>query len=168
MSSFESRHRVSVALTLLLAIPGWAHSQVKEEIENRMSTTATGSFEVKLEPQTFEGQPEGSSLARMSIDKTLSGDLQATTRGQMLSAMSGIEGSAGYVAIERVEGTLHGKQGSFVLLHRGVMNRGAPTLSVTVVPDSGTGELEGLSGDFDILIEDGSHRYSFVYSLPGE
>ena len=114
----------------------------------------------------IEGQPEGSTLARMSIDKQISGDLVAETKGQMLSAMTATKGSAGYVAIERVEGTLHGRKGTFVLQHTGLMNRGTPSLSVIVVPDSGTGDLVGLSGTFDIIIADGKHSYEFKYSLP--
>jgi len=131
-----------------------------------MSTVATGTFTVKLAPLPFDGQTEGSKLGRMSIDKQIVGDLTATTSGQMLSAMTDTQGSAGYVAIERVEGTLHGRQGSFVLQHTGTMNRGVPGLSVTVVPDSGTGELAGLRGDFKIIIAEGQHRYEFVYTLP--
>lgn len=131
-----------------------------------MSIVATGTFIVKLTPLPFDGQPEGSTLGRMSIDKQIVGDLVATTTGQMLSAMTDTKGSAGYVAIERVEGTLHGRSGSFVLQHSGTMNRGTPGLSVTVVPDSATGELAGLSGDFKIIIADGKHRYEFTYTLP--
>lgn len=131
-----------------------------------MTQLAKGSFTVKLLPLPFDGQPEGSKLGRMSIDKQITGDLVATTRGQMLSAMTDTKGSAGYVAIERVEGSLHGKAGSFVLQHTGTMNRGVPGLSVTVVPDSATGELVGLQGDFKIVIAEGRHSYEFVYTLP--
>jgi len=101
----------------------------------------------------------------MSIDKQIAGDLVGTTSGQMLSAMTDTKGSAGYVAIERVEGTLHGRRGSFVLQHTGTMNRGIPGLSVTVVPDSGTGELEGLQGEFKIILAEGKHNYEFAYVL---
>lgn len=131
-----------------------------------MSIVAKGTFTVKLSPLPFDGQPEGSKLARMSIDKEIGGDLVATTKGQMLSAMTDTKGSAGYVAIERVEGTLHGRAGSFVLQHTGTMNRGAPELSVTVVPDSATGELAGLKGNFKIIIAEGKHSYEFTYALP--
>jgi hypothetical protein len=131
-----------------------------------MNAIAKGTFEVKLAPMPFDGAPENSKLGRMSIDKTISGDLTATTVGQMLSAMTDTKGSAGYVAIERVEGTLHGKTGSFVLQHSGTMNRGEPALSVTVVPDSGTGELVGIAGSFEIIIKDGVHSYEFSYTLP--
>lgn len=130
-----------------------------------MTQVAKGTFTVKLAPLPFDGQPEGSRLGRMSIDKQISGDLVATTSGQMLSAMTDTKGSAGYVAIERVVGTLQGRKGSFVLQHSGTMNRGAQALSVTVVPDSGTDELVGLQGDFKIIIEGSEHRYEFGYSL---
>jgi len=103
----------------------------------------------------------------MTIDKTIRGDLEATTQGQMLSAGTTIPNSAGYVAIERVEGTLHGRKGSFVLQHNATMNRGIPSLSVAVVPDSGTGELEGLTGTFEIIREPGKHSYVFEYELHG-
>lgn len=131
-----------------------------------MSHFAKGTFEVTLLPLPFEGADSESKLGRMSIDKQISGDLVATTKGQMLSAMTDTKGSAGYVAIERVTGTLHGKQGSFVLQHSALMNRGAPSMSVVVVPDSGTDELVGLEGEFKIIIEGGKHRYEFEYSLP--
>ena len=131
-----------------------------------MVEIAKGTFKVKLQALPFEGVEAGAKLGRMSIDKEIEGDLIATTRGQMLSAMTATEGSAGYVAIEHVEGSLKGKKGSFVLQHTGVMDRGSPGLSVIVVPDSGSGELAGLTGRFDINIEAGSHRYEFEYTLP--
>jgi len=132
-----------------------------------MSQVARGTFEVTLQPLAFEGADPQEQLGRMAIDKRIAGDLQATTKGQMLSTISGTGGSGGYVAIERVTGTLHGRSGSFVLQHHGLMNRGTPTLSVTVVPDSGTGELTGLEGAFAIIIEGKQHRYEFTYRLPG-
>lgn len=131
-----------------------------------MTQVARGTFVVSLKPLDFEGADTESRLARMSIDKQISGDLTATTNGQMLSAMTGTEGSAGYVAIERVEGVLHGRQGTFILQHSGTMDRGTPALVVTVVPDSGTGELTGLEGTFEIDIVEGEHFYVFTYRLP--
>lgn len=131
-----------------------------------MSHLAKGTFEVDLQPLPFEGGEPQWKLGRMSIDKTFSGDLVATSKGQMVSAMTETKGSAGYVAIERVTGTLGGRTGTFVLQHSGLMNRGAPSLSVVVVPDSGTGELVGLEGEFKIIIEGGQHRYEFTYRLP--
>jgi hypothetical protein len=132
-----------------------------------MNPIAKGTFQVKLLPLTFEGQAAESKLGRMSIDKQISGDLEAVTAGQMLSAMTETQGSAGYVAIKKVTGTLHGKKGSFVLQHSGTMNRGTDSsLVVSVVPDSGTAELIGLQGIFNIIIANGKHSYEFVYSLP--
>ena len=131
-----------------------------------MSSVAKGEFIVKLQPLGVEGQPEGSKIGRMSIDKSISGDLVATTADRMLSAMTEMKGSAGYVAIEIVEGVLAGKKGTFLLQHTGTMNKGAPSLSVTVVPDSGTGELVGLAGEFTIIIAGGKHSYEFRYTLP--
>lgn len=131
-----------------------------------MSQLAQGTFEVKLQPMPFEGSDPAWKLFRQSIEKRISGDLVATTTGQMISAMTDTEGSAGYVAMERVDGTLHGKVGSFVLQHVGRMTRGEPSLSVMVVPDSGTGELVGLEGDFKIKMGSGGHSYEFTYQLP--
>ena len=131
-----------------------------------MNQIAKGEFTVKVQPLAMEGQPEGSRLGRLSIDKTITGDLMATTAGQMLSAMTDVKGSAGYVALERVSGMLHGRRGTFVLQHSGTMNKGAPSLAVNVVPDSGTGELVGLSGQFNIIIAGGQHSYEFTYTLP--
>jgi hypothetical protein len=130
-----------------------------------MTTHAKGSFDVKLNPLAAYNQTEGAKLARMSIDKQFHGDLEATSQGEMLSAMGEIKGSAGYVAIERVTGTLHGRHGSFVLQHNATMTRGAPYLNIIVVPDSGSGELTGLTGTMNIIIADGKHSYEFDYSV---
>jgi uncharacterized protein DUF3224 len=131
-----------------------------------MPTRATGPFDVKLVPQSTDSVPEGAALGRTSIDKQLHGDLEATSKGEMLSAMTSVKGSAGYVAIERVTGMLHGRKGSFVLQHSGTMARGAQKLTITVVPDSGTGDLAGLSGTMAIRIEtSGKHFYDFDYEL---
>jgi hypothetical protein len=101
----------------------------------------------------------------MSLDKQFHGDLEATSKGEMLTAGTGVPGSAGYVAIERVDGTLHGRGGTFVLQHSGTMTRGAPQLTITVVPDSGAGQLAGLAGRMAITIADGKHTYDFEYTL---
>jgi hypothetical protein len=102
----------------------------------------------------------------MSIDKQFHGDLEATSKGEMLTAMSGtVKGSGAYVAVERVTGTLHGRAGSFALYHIGTMTRGTPHLAVTVVPDSGTGQLTGITGTMNIIIADGKHSYEFEYEL---
>ena len=129
-----------------------------------MTTRAIGTFEVTMVPQTDE-HAGAAGLGRMTIDKTFSGDLAATSRGQMLGARTAVDGSAGYVALERVEGTLHGKQGAFLLQHSGTMTRGTPALTVTVVPDSGTEQLTGLSGKLAIIIEGKKHSYEFDYSF---
>ncbi len=131
-----------------------------------MTGVAKGTFTVSLEPVPLEGAGPESKLGRMTIDKQISGDLEATTSGQMLSATTDTEGSAGYVAIERVDGLLDGKRGTFILQHSGTMSRGEPSLTVIVVPDSGTGELVGLQGDFAIEVRDGEHLYEFNYRLP--
>ena len=117
---------------------------------------------MKIVPQTDREVP---MLARMTIDKTFSGDLEGTSQGQMLSARGDIPNSAGYVAMERVEGTLHGKRGSFVLQHSASMDRGVPTQVITIVPDSGAGELVGISGTLTIVIADGKHSYDLEYSI---
>jgi hypothetical protein len=130
-----------------------------------MSKRAQGTFEVKLGPLEPYMGAGGADLGRMSIDKQFHGDLEGTSQGEMLTASTGIPGSAGYVALERVSGTLHGLRGSFVLQHSGIMNRSAPHLVITVVPDSGAGQLTGLAGSMEIQIEAGRHSYSFEYSL---
>jgi hypothetical protein len=127
---------------------------------------AGGTFEVNLAPQASDDEADA-TLGRLSIDKQFHGDLEATSRGQMLTAGTEIEGSAGYVAIERVRGTLHGRRGTFALQHSGTMARGAPSLTIRVVPDSGTGELTGLSGSMSITIVEGRHSYDFEYALAG-
>jgi len=125
---------------------------------------ARGTFEVKLTPQP-NGEA-GPGLGRLVLDKTFHGDLEATSQGQMLSAGTAVQGSAGYVALERVSGSLQGRTGTFVLQHHGLMDRGTPSLTITVVPDSGTGELTGLAGTMGITIADGKHSYDFEHTLP--
>jgi hypothetical protein len=130
-----------------------------------MANRATGPFEVKLSPQAPTDPAADASLGRMSIDKQFHGDLEATSRGEMLTAGTEVKGSAGYVALERVRGALHGRTGTFVLQHSGTMTRGEPQLTITVVPDSGTEELVGLAGRMAIEIADGKHSYDFEYTL---
>ena len=128
-------------------------------------THAKGTFDVKVVPLSSDGLPTG--FGRMSIDKQLHGDLEGTSKGEMLSFGTGGKGSSGgYVALEQVTGTLSGRKGSFVLQHSATMNRGVPSMSITVVPDSGTDQLVGLAGTFTIIIADGKHSYDFDYSLP--
>lgn len=128
-----------------------------------MTTHATGTFEVTLTPQPIVGE----LLSRMTIDKVFRGDLEGTSKGEMLAAGTATQGSAGYVAIERVTATLNGRTGSFALQHTGTMTRGTPTLTVTVVPDSGTGKLVGLTGRMNIIIDGKKHSYTFDYTLAG-
>jgi len=131
-----------------------------------MAKHASGTFEVELNPQPPEDKAEGSTLGRLSIDKQFHGDLEATSKGQMLTAMTEVKGSAGYVAIERVTGTRQGRSGSFVLQHSGTLTKSEPEQSITVVPDSGTGQLVGLAGKMTVTITDGKHLYDFDYTLP--
>ena len=126
----------------------------------------SGKFEVNLNPLDSYAQGKDSiNLGRMSIDKTFYGELDATSKGEMLSAMTAVKGSAGYVAIEQVVGTLLDKQGSFVLQHFGTMDKGQDRLILEVVPDSGTHELAGLVGKMAIKMEEGQHYYEFEYEL---
>jgi hypothetical protein len=127
---------------------------------------ATGSFEVTLQPLSNVDATSNPLLGRMLLTKKFSGDLAADAAGQMLSAGTKTRGSACYVAIDHVTGELGGRKGSFLLQHTGVMNRGEPSLSITVVPDSGTEELAGLSGTLSINIVAGRHFYDFIYSVP--
>ena len=125
---------------------------------------ASGPFEVRLTPQPVD--PNGDpTLGRMTIDKQFHGGLEAAGKGQMLTAGTPVKDSAGYVAIERVTGTLNGRTGSFILQHNATMTRGTPSLNIIVVPDSGTGQLTGLAGKMDIQIAAGKHSYEFEYTL---
>jgi hypothetical protein len=126
-----------------------------------MTTYARGTFEVKLSPQN----DKDATLGRMTIDKQFHGDLEGASKGQMLATTTPVEGSAGYVAIEWVSGTLHGRSGSFALQHSSVMRRGEPQQNIIVVPDSGDGQLVGLAGRMTITIAEGKHSYDFEYTL---
>ena len=126
---------------------------------------ASGPFEVSLKPLPMDNEPGSDLLGRMSIEKQFRGDLEGTSKGQMLTGGTAIKNSAGYVAIERVTGSLKGRKGSFILQHTGLMNRGAASLVITVVPDSGTDQLEGLKGTMTINIEAGKHSYQLDYTL---
>jgi len=130
------------------------------------TATVSGEFNVNLAPiESYASGQNGVNLGRMSIDKTFKGSLNATSQGEMLSAMTPTQGSAGYVAIEQVIGELDGKKGSFVLQHFGTMDKGQDSLILNVIPDSGTNELEGLTGSMKIRIEQGIHYYDFEYTL---
>ncbi len=127
-----------------------------------MTSTAKGKFDVKIDPvEDNHPTPPG----RMLLDKQFHGDLQATSLGQMLTALTAVPESGGYVAVEQVTGTLHGRSGTFMLQHNGFMNRGEQSLTITVVPDSGTGELVGLSGEMAIHFEGEQHLYELTYTL---
>ena len=175
--SLIRRNTVGVAIAMVL-IAAWPPAKAarleqeaaiqvpaKAEKEMRMEH-AEGTFDVVVTPQKADNQPaEESKVGRMSIDKKFHGDLEATSKGEMLAAMSEVKGSAGYVAMERVTGKLKGKSGSFVLQHNATMNRGVPELDVIVVPDSGTGELVGISGKMNIIIGEGKHSYTLDYAI---
>lgn len=136
--------------------------------ETSIMNQASGTFEVKLAPQPPETNVGDPTVGRLAIDKQFHGDLDATSQGQMLAVGTEVEGSAGYVAMERVKGTLQGRGGTFALQHNGTMTRGVPQLTITVVPDSGTGQLAGLAGNMRIEIVDGQHFYHFDYTItPG-
>ena len=170
----ESRAGAGAVLALCLCFgfgplgytqaPSAAGSAVQKEAV--VTAHASGTFEVKLTPQAPDDKTEDANLGRMTIEKQFHGDLEGTSKGQMLTAGTGAKGSSGgYVAIEKVSGTLHGRSGSFVLQHSGTMTRGVPQLLITVVPDSGTGQLAGLAGTMTIKIADGKHSYEFEYTL---
>ena len=132
-----------------------------------MTLRASGSFEVTLVPLASDASEEGHEIGRQTIDKRFSGDFEGTSRGEMMYAMSAaVPGSGAYVALEWVKGRLEGRSGSFAFYHVGTMTRGTPALTVTVVPDSGTGELVGITGTLVIKITDGKHFYDFDFSLP--
>lgn len=142
---------------------GQSTTQVKTAKETDQTMRANGTFEVELIPQ--DDKTGDSTRGRMLIKKKFHGDLEGSSEGQMLSLMTAVKNSAGYVAIERVSGTLQGRKGGFALQHSGTMTRGAQRLTITVVPDSGHGELAGLAGEMTIRIADGKHYYEFEYSL---
>lgn len=148
------------ALTLAAA-PGGARTSTEPPMTRRI----TGTVDVKMNPLPGEG-PAWESFGRRAIEKRYHGDLEATGEGQMLGFLSTEKGSAGYVALERVTGTLNGRKGSFVLQHSGTMARGVEALAITVVPDSGTEGLSGLSGRMSILVHEGRHVYEFEFALP--
>ena len=152
------------AVCLILSI-GYSAQTTKKGTAN--VTLAGGPFEVKITPQS-EDKGDGSSLGRMSLDKQFHGDLKATAKGEMLYASSvDVQGSGTYVAVERVTGKLHGRNGSFALAHKGTMSGGKQQMDITIVPDSGAGELTGISGTMKIIITaDGKHSYELEYTMP--
>jgi hypothetical protein len=154
------RHLTAAALLTLIG-PAATLAQ-----ETPVTQRATGTFDVKITPESVHAAMEG-ELGRMSIDKQFHGDLEGSSRGEMLAIGNGGAGSSGaYVALERVRATLGGRTGTFALMHQGVMTRGEASLVVTVVPDSGTEGLEGITGTMRIIIEGRQHSYEFSYTLP--
>ncbi len=154
---------VAISLYLMSAGRAPAQSQFPNQKEVPVSNHATGPFEVKTTPQ--DDKSGDAALGRMTLDKQYHGDLEAAGKGQMLTAGTDVKGSGAYVAIERVTGTLRGRAGSFVLQHSGTMTQGVPHLTITVVPDSGTGQLTGIAGKMNINITDGKHSYDFEYTI---
>jgi hypothetical protein len=151
-------------LCLILFASPAAQTQSQSSKDISMPNHATGPFDVKITPQ--DDKSDDPLLGRMTLDKQYHGDLEATGKGQMLTAGTSVKGSGAYVAIEKVTGTLHGRTGSFVLQHTGLMTQNVPHLAIIVVPDSGTGQLAGISGKMTINIAEGKHSYDFEYTLP--
>jgi hypothetical protein len=165
MHPVNTPQRLIAVAVVLCAAAAPLHSAIARE--NRMNHQIQGPFDVKLLPQEDANDPSG--IARLLLDKAFHGELEATSRGQMLGMRTANNTSGGYVAMEKVTGTLGGKQGTFHLMHYGVGRRGTNTLTLEVVPDSGTGALEGLSGSMRIVIKDGgAHFYEFDYGFEGE
>jgi hypothetical protein len=129
-----------------------------------MDNRASGTFEVKVAPLP-DDMAADVGFGRWSLDKQFHGDLEATSKGQMLGAGTGVKGSQAYVAVEKVTGMLQGRRGTFILQHSGTMNRGAQKLMIAVVPDSGTDQLVGLAGTMNIIIADGKHSYELDYTI---
>lgn len=159
-------YRIMLALALVGVVP--MQAQTARSQEKPVTTVARGTFEVKMGKLPSDEISDAAMIGRMSIDKIFHGDIEGTSKGQMLATSTAVSGSASYVALERVTGTLAGKKGSFSLQHSAWMAGGKQGLTITVVPDSGTEELVGLSGSFVIIIADGKHSYEFSYSLAGK
>ena len=162
MRAIWVRGACAVSLCLLLFVVAAAAAE-KDKV---MNEHATGTFEVKILPETIAGKTPDPAISQMSIDKVFHGDLEGTSRGSMLSAGDPKAGEAGYVALENVTGKLKGRIGSFALMHRATMSGGTGAMEVTVVPGSGKGALKGIEGTFIIHIDNGQHSYEFDYTLP--
>jgi Protein of unknown function (DUF3224) len=150
------------------AVDAQSGRESQDAIRKEAASTghAVGTFEVKVTPAPTEGTAQDTVISRMLLDKQFQGDIVGTSKGEMLAAGTGVKGSGAYVAIEKVSGTLKGRKGTFLLQHSGTMTGGVPQMTVTVVPDSGTGQLVGLAGMMTIKIEQGRHSYDFAYTLP--
>jgi len=165
MKTIRSQTAVAlISLCMIAAAREAAQAQSPRQKEALVTNHATGPFDVKVTPQ--DDKTGDAALGRMALDKQYHGDLEATAKGQMLTAGTEVKGSGAYVAIERVTGTLKGRSGSFILQHAGTMTQGVPQLTITVVPDSGTGQLAGIAGKMNIIIAaDGKHSYEFEYTI---
>jgi Protein of unknown function (DUF3224) len=170
MKRHSTRALAMLGICAIVTCVPSAHAQAQSpkpaQKEAIVTRHATGPFEVKVTPAD---SPSGdATLGRMILDKQYHGDLEATGKGEMLTASTSVKGSGAYVAIERVTGSLQGRGGSFTLQHSGTMTHGAPQLMIAVVPDSGTDRLAGIAGKMTINIAaDGKHSYDFEYTLPG-
>ncbi len=174
----SKRRRVGSSICVILGFASMIHAQSQPQTPGAaqqgspekgttMTKHARGTFDVKVVPQKPDNkQAETANLERLSLDKQFHGDLEGTSTGEMLGSRGEVKGSGGYVAMERVNVTLAGRKGTFVLQHSGTMTHNTPQMSVTVVPDSGTGDLAGIAGSMTIKIEDGKHFYDFEYTLP--
>ena len=161
------RLAIILGMTVACAGPEAASSRTSAGVSGTESrVTARGEFEVKVSPQPAD-DPAAGPFGRLFLDKRFHGEVAGTSKGQMMAAGTAVEGSGAYVAFELVSGTVNGKSGSFILQHRGTMRKNVPTMEVTVVPDSGTGELTGIAGTMRIVIEGGKHFYELTYSLGG-
>jgi hypothetical protein len=158
-------HLIYFGLTLaVLAVGVRADQERSKSSKKEVTMTAQGTFEVKVTPQP-QDDSAGGPFARLFLDKQFNGELDATSKGQMLGAGTAVEGSGGYVALELVTGKLNGRRGSFILQHEGTMSKGVYMMHVAVVPDSGTDELAGIAGTMTIIIEGSKHSYDFEYTL---
>ncbi|MGA8430925.1 MAG: DUF3224 domain-containing protein [Candidatus Sulfotelmatobacter sp.] len=163
-----TRAIAGICLCLALISPGQAQDRYPAQCavakEMIVMNHAIGTFDVKVTTQVA-GEGDDATIGRMTLDKQFHADLEGTSKGVMLAVSTSVKGSAGYVAMEKITGTLKGRRGSFVLQHSGTMTRGAPQLMVSVVPDSGTDQLVGLTGTMNIKIADGKHSYDFEYTV---
>jgi hypothetical protein len=162
----KKQHCIAVVMSLIFIASSAQPRSTAVPKEMPMTNHATGPFDVKMHPQD-DNAADG--VTRMLLDKQYHGDLEGTAKGQMLTGGMSADKSGVYVAIEKFTGTLQGRSGSFVLHHTGIMTRGKPELTILVAPDSGTGQLAGISGKMTINIAaDGKHSYDFEYTLPKE
>jgi hypothetical protein len=163
--------RAAVFAASLFAATSPAHAQIAQPTVptkgTPMTSQATGTFEVKVKPLPEDEKVPGVAVGRMSIDKTFKGDIDGTSKGEMMTAGTQVKGSAGYVAVEIVTASIKGRSGTFTLLHHATMKQeGDFRMNIVVIPDSGTGDLVGLTGKMEIIIEAGKHSYKFDYTLP--